>query len=134
MQIICIQYNPSKEICTSLVFLDQTLGYKKSCKHFFIFEIAWSRAFKKCIFNSFFYIFCTHFTIYHQIWQKKINFCKLAIFLQILKVEHNSFPMMYHLSYLDIKYNIQRALFSVSQFSSTQLQQGIWLSQNTYND
>ena len=37
---------------------------------------------------------------------KKLNFCKFAIFLQILKVEHNSIPMMYHLSYLDIKYGI----------------------------
>jgi len=26
--------------------------------------------------------------------------------LQILKVEHKSFPMMYHLSYLDIKHGI----------------------------
>ena len=32
--------------------------------------------------------------------KKNFNFCKFAIFLQILKVEHKSFPMMYHLSYL----------------------------------
>ena len=39
---------------------------------------------------------------------KKFNFFKFAIFLQILKVQHKSFPMMYHLSYLDIKHRIQR--------------------------
>ena len=33
-------------------------------------------------------------------------FANLQIFLQILKVEHKSFLMMYHLSYLDIKHGI----------------------------
>ena len=37
--------NPSKEICTFLVFLHQTSGYLKFCKYFCIFEMAWSRAF-----------------------------------------------------------------------------------------
>ena len=33
-------------------------------------------------------------------------FCKFANFLQILEVEHKSFPMMYHLSYFDIKHGM----------------------------
>ena len=41
--------NPSKETCTFLVFLNYILGYLKFCKTF-IFEMAWSRAFQKCIF------------------------------------------------------------------------------------
>ena len=37
---------------------------------------------------------------------KKYYFSQICNFLQILKVEHKSFQMMYHLSYLDIKYGI----------------------------
>ena len=37
---------------------------------------------------------------------KKINFCKFAKFIQILKVEHKSFPMMYNLPNPDIKHGI----------------------------
>ena len=50
--------------------------------------------------------FCKHFYYKTGFCDKKFSFCKFAIFLQILKVEHKSFPMMYHLSYLDIKHGI----------------------------
>ena len=45
-------------------------------------------------------------------------------FLQILKVEHKTFPMMYHLLYLDIKNGV------VSWFSSTPA--GIMLTYKEY--
>ena len=50
--------------------------------------------------------FCKHFYYKTGFCDKKINFRKFANFLQILKVEHKSFLMMYHLSYLDIKHGI----------------------------
>ena len=60
------------------------------------------KGFSKMFISSFFGIFLQ--TFYNIIgFCKKFNFCN---FLQILKVEHKSFPMMYHLSYLDIKYGI----------------------------
>ena len=76
--------------------------------------MAWSRAFQKCIIFHFLdnYFFCTHFYYITGFCDKKFNVCKFANFLQILKVEHKSFLMMYHLSYLDIKHGI-------SWFSST---------------
>ena len=37
---------------------------------------------------------------------KNSIFANLQIILQILKVEHKSLPMMYHLSYLDIKHGM----------------------------
>ena len=40
--------------------------------------------------------------------KKNSIFANLQIILQILKVEHKSFPMMYYLSYLDIKHGIKR--------------------------
>ena len=94
--------NTSKEMCTFLVFLNYTSGYLKFCKNF---------AFLKChgqglIKNVYFidiYFFAT-FLLYDRILQKIINFCKFAIFLLILKVEHKSFPLIYHLPYLDIKH------------------------------
>ena len=44
-----------------------------------MFEMAWSRAFQKCIFYHFLdNFFCKHF--YSGFCNKKINFCKLAIF------------------------------------------------------
>ena len=49
--------------------------------------------------------FCKHFHYITGFCDKKFKF---ANFLQILKVEHKSFPMMYHLSYLDIKHGIKR--------------------------
>ena len=65
--------------------------------------MAWSRAFQKCIICHFWTnFFCKHFYYITGFCDKKFNFCKLAIFLQILKVEHKSFLMMYHLSYLEI--------------------------------
>jgi len=50
-------------------------------------------------------------------------FANLQMFLQILKVEHKSFPMMYHLSYLDIKHKIDPP--SISWFSSTPAEIGL---------
>ena len=68
-----------------------------------------SMAFQKLIFYHFLdKFFLRTFLLNNWILQKNFNFCKFAIFLQILKVEHKSFPMMYHLSYLDIKHRIQR--------------------------
>jgi len=94
--------NLSKEICTFLVFLD-------FAKFFAYLKWHGQGLFK----NVYFFIFWTNFfgkQFYYKtgFCNKKFNFCKFAIFLQILKVEHNSFPMMYHLSYLDIKHGIKR--------------------------
>ena len=50
--------------------------------------------------------FCKQFYNTAIFCDKKFTFCKFAHFLQILKVEHKSFLMMYHLSYLDIKHGI----------------------------
>ena len=63
---------------------------------------------KKYNFSLFGQFFCKHFYYITGFCDKKFNFCKFEIFLQILKVEHKSFLMMYHLSYLDIKHGIQR--------------------------
>ena len=79
--------------------------YLKFCKKFCIFEMAWSRAFQKCIIYHFLDNF-KHFYYITRFCNKKFDFCKFAILLQILKVEHKSFPMMYNLSYLDIKHGI----------------------------
>jgi len=40
---------------------------------------------------------------------KKSIFENQLIFFQIRKVEHTSFPVMYHLSYLEIKHGISIA-------------------------
>ena len=78
-------------------FLDEKSGYLKCCKIFCIFEMAWSRAFQKCIIFHFFgqFFFCKHFYYITGFCDKKFNFCKFAIFLQILKVEHKSFLMIF---------------------------------------
>ena len=62
--------------------------------------MALSRAFQKCIIFHFLdkFSFANYITGFCD---KIFNFCKFA------KVEHKSFPMMYHLSYLDIKHGIQ---------------------------
>ena len=53
-------------------------------------------------------IFRKHFYNITGFCDKKFNFCKFSIFfLQILKVKHKSFPVMYHLSYLDIKHGFR---------------------------
>ena len=98
--------NPSKEICTFLVFLNYTSGYLKFCKTFCLIEMAWSRAFQTCIIYHFLdNFFLQTFLLFNWILQKKIQFLQIRnFFLQILKVEHKSFLMMYHLSYLDIKH------------------------------
>ena len=71
-----------------------------------VVKFLWFLAFWKEFFANYF----------HTSRQKKIahfyfitRFCKkpylfFVDFLQIIKVEHKSFPIMYHLSYLDIKH------------------------------
>ena len=87
--------------------------------------MAWSRAFQKCIICDFLdKFFCKHFYYITGFCDKNSIFANLQIFLQILKVEHKSLLMMYHLSYLDIKHGIQRGGKidpppSISWFSST---------------
>ena len=71
--------------------------------------MASSRAFQKCkVFHFLTNFFCKHFYYITGFCDKIFYFCKFANFLQSLKVEHKSFPMMYHLSYLDIKHGISR--------------------------
>ena len=73
--------NPSKEICSFLVFLNYTSGYLTFCKTFCLFEMAWSRAFQTCIIYHFLdNFFLQTFLLYKWILQKKFNFCKFAIF------------------------------------------------------
>ena len=50
--------------------------------------------------------FANIFTVQMDSAIKNLIFANLQIFLQIHKVEHKSFRMMYHLSYLDIKNGI----------------------------
>ena len=65
--------------------------------------MAWSRAFQKCII----YLFLDNFFYYITGFCKTNSiFANLQFFLQILKVEYKSFPMMYHLSFVDIKHGI----------------------------
>ena len=47
-------------------------------------------------------LFVEHFYFLKLIQPQK-NCCKFAIFRHIFQVEHKSFPIMYHLTYLDIK-------------------------------
>ena len=96
-------------VCTFLVFLNYTSGYLKFCKTFCLIEMAWSRAFQTCIIYHFLdNFFLQTFLLYNWILQKNSIFANSQFFLQILKVEHKSFPMMYYLSYLDIKHGIKR--------------------------
>jgi len=74
-------YNPSKEICTFLFFLNYTSGYLKFSKMYIL---------------SLWNFFTNIFTL-QLVFKKKFNFYKFAIFLQIPKAEHKSFPIMYHL-------------------------------------
>ena len=71
----------SKKICTFLVFLDEKSGYLKFCKNFCIFEMAWSRAFQKCILK----FVCQHFYYITGYCDKKFNFSKFAIFFAYSK-------------------------------------------------
>ena len=64
------------------------------------------KSFSKMYILSFLDIFLQTFLLHKWILQKNSIFCNFAFF-HILKVEHKSFPMMYHLSYLDIKHGIQ---------------------------
>ena len=67
--------------------------------------MAWSKTFQKCIFYHFLDIFsfANIFTIKLGFATKKSTFANLEFILQILKAEHNSFPMMYHLSFLHMR-------------------------------
>ena len=71
----------AKEFCTFLVFLNYTsAGYLKFCKFFCIFEMAWSRAFQKCIFYDFLDIFLQTFLLcITGFWRKPFfwQVCKL---------------------------------------------------------
>ena len=62
--------------------------------------------FKNIYFILLWTIFLQKCLLYNWILQNNNNFCKFANFLKILKVEHKSFPMMYHLPYLNIKHGI----------------------------
>ena len=68
--------------------------------------MAWSLVkgfLKMYIFHFLDNFFWPTFLLYNWILQKNLSiFANLQIFLQILKEEHKSFPMMYHLSYFDI--------------------------------
>ena len=105
--IFCIQ--PLKRICTILVFLNCASGYKKFC-NFFIFEMAWSRAVQNCVsYHLLDLSFLQTCLLYNRILKNKFQFLQICnFFLQILKEKHKSFPMMYHLFYLDIKHRILR--------------------------
>ena len=69
LQIICKQ--PVKGNLHILVFLNYTSGYLKFCKTFCIFEMAWSRAFQKCII---FYFLDNFF--FANIFTLKLDFAK----------------------------------------------------------
>ena len=90
-----------KEICKQLFFFKLHIRFFKILQLFCLFEIAWSRAFQTFISQYLQDIFFKHFT-------SKQDFAKKNFIQQILKVEHKSFPMMYHLSNLYIKHGIQR--------------------------
>ena len=77
----------AKEICTFLVFLNYTsAGYFEF--FFCIFEMAWSRAFQKCIFYDFLDIFLQTFLLCITGFWRKPFFGKFANCFQILKVDH----------------------------------------------
>ena len=65
-----------------------------------------SKMYNLSFFGQFF--FANIFTKKLDFAIKNSIFVNLQIFLQILKVEHKSFLMMYHLSCLDIKHGIKR--------------------------
>ena len=85
--------------------------------------MTWSGAFQKCIIFHFLEkFFCKHFYCITGFCDKKFNFCKFANFFADSKSRAQGFLMMYHLSYLDIKHEIQRGgqiAPSISWFSST---------------
>ena len=78
----------------------------------------------------FFGFFFRTFLLNNSILKQKFQFLQIWKFLLIFKVEHKSFPMMYHFSCLDIGFRgwgqIDPLPSSVSWFSSTQV--GIGLS------
>ena len=78
-QIICKQ--PVKGNLHIDIYFNYTSGYLKFCKHFWIVEMARSRAFKKCIFYHFLDIlFANIFCNITGFCDKKFNFCKFANF------------------------------------------------------
>ena len=70
---------------------------------FFFAYLKWNG---QVLLKNFFFIVFGHFLqtilLYDGILPKKLIFSSFANFLQILKVEHKAYPMMYRLSYLDI--------------------------------
>jgi len=87
--------------------------------------MAWSNALQKCIIHHFLLdkFFLQTFLLYNWILQKNSIFANFLIFLQMIKVEHKNFPMMCHLSYLDI---------SVSWFSSSPAGIGLRMGKEEY--
>ena len=79
--------------------------------------------------------------MYNLLFFEKIFFCKhfyyifanLQIFLQILKVEHKSSPMMYHLSYLDIKHGIQRGILVFKYLSRVRVKRNLCIFHNLHS-
>ena len=83
-----------------LVLLNYTSGYLQFC-NFFHFLNVMVKGFLKMYILSF---FGHHFLQYFYFitgFCKKINFFQICkLFFQILKVEHQNFPMMYHFSFM----------------------------------
>ena len=70
--------------------------------------MAWSKMYILSL--SFLDFFCEQFN-YRTGFEKKFNWYNIAFFWQILKEDHTSFPMMYHLLYLDIQtWDLERVL------------------------
>ena len=55
---------------------------------------------------SYKFFFCKHFYYTTGFCDKKFNFCKFANFFADSKSRAQGFPIMFHLSYLDIKHGI----------------------------
>ena len=104
-EIVCnfFAYDPSKELCTFLVFLMLHIRLFKIVQIFLPIRIGQGmvNVFSKCIFYHFLDIlFANIFTILLDFANKMSIFANLIeILLQILKVEYNIFLMMYHMMY-----------------------------------
>ena len=83
-------YNPAKEICTFLVFLNHTSGSLKFCTIFFrILEMTWSWVLLKCIFVNFWNFFFKYF--YHRYTHRRWNFRHDCTKLILFVSEFNEF-------------------------------------------
>ena len=74
--------NPSEEICTFLVFLDEKSGFMKILKKFFHIWNGMAKGFSKMYNFSFFGQVCFYKHLYYKTGfsDKKFNFCKFANF------------------------------------------------------